>query len=248
MPVFPQTPTARRRRLRAGAVVTVVIVVAVLVRHVSGSKKVAATQKATLSNPAGPVAAAGLAAPDSYAPGVPPNKDPNNLYYYDGANMLSPSVAGEPARIYVPNTDSNSVSVIDPATYQVIRTVAVGFQPQHVSPSWDLSVLWVENDQGNSLTPIDPHNGYVGAPVPVDDPYNLYFTPDGTRAVVMAEARKRMDFRDPNTMARQKSVDVPCKGLNHLDFSPDGRTAVASCEFDGHLLLIDMINEKVLES
>jgi DNA-binding beta-propeller fold protein YncE len=108
--------------------------------------------------------------------------------------------------------------------------------------------LWVANDKGNSLTPINPATGSVGAPVPVDDPYNLYFTPDGTRAVVMAEARGRMDFRDPNSMALIKSVPVPCKGLNHLDFSPDGRTAVASCEFDGHLLLIDVINEKVLES
>jgi YVTN family beta-propeller protein len=248
MPVFPQTPTARRRRLRAGAVVTVVIVVGVLVRHGSGGKKLAATQQETLSNPAGSVPAAGLAAPDSYAPGVPPNKDPNNIYYYDAANMVAPSLVGEPARVYVPNSDSNSVSVIDPATYQVIETIPVGLQPQHVSPSWDLTVLWVENDKGNSLTPLDPRTGKVGDPVAVEDPYNLYFTPDGTRAVVMAEALSRMDFRDAHTMALRHSLQVPCSGLNHMDFSPDGRTAVASCEFDGQLLLIDMVHEKVLQT
>jgi DNA-binding beta-propeller fold protein YncE len=140
------------------------------------------------------------------------------------------------------------VSVVDPATFKVIQTIPVGFQPQHVSPSWDLSVLWVENDHGNSLTPIDPHTGRAGDPVPVEDPYNLYFTPDGTRAVVMAEALHRMDFRDAHTMALKHSMQVPCNGLNHMDYSPDGRTAVASCEFDGQLLLIDMVAEKVLQA
>ncbi len=252
MALLPQTPEARRRRLRAGAALTVVVLVALYLAQQGGGHpklSVNSTRRdpTTTSSPR-TIPPAGLAAPDSYAPGVPPNKDPNNLYYYDGANKLSPSVAGESARVYVPNTESNSVSVIDPATYKVIQTFPVGFQPQHVSPSWDLSVLWVENDKGNSLTPVDPRTGVVGTPVSVEDPYNLYFTPDGTRAVVMAEALHKMDFRDAHTMALKYSMPVPCNGLNHMDFAPDGRTAVASCEFDGQLLLIDMVNEKVLQT
>ena len=253
---FPQSALARRRRFRAlFAIVTVVVVVALLLtrggsKHKTATVPVAKTGTSAVAatTTTAPPVHVGLAAPSSYAPGVPANHDPDNLYFYDGANMLSPKVASDPPRIYVPNTGSNTVSVIDATTNKVIKTIPVGKQPQHVSPSWDLRTLWVANDQGNSLTPINPNTGAVGATVPVDDPYNLYFTPDGTRAVVMAEARQHLDFRDPNTMALQKSVSVPCKGLNHLDFSPDGRTAVASCEFDGHLLLIDMVNEKILES
>jgi YVTN family beta-propeller protein len=254
---LPQSPHARRRRFRALIIITVVALAAVAAVSLSagsakggkGGKSASSPAAATTTTttPSGPPPE-GLAAPASYAPGVPPNHDPDNLYYYDGANMLSPAVAGEPARIYVPNTNSNSVSVIDPATYKVIQTIRVGMLPQHVTPSWDLKTLWVENDNGNSLTPIDPRTGAAGAAVPVEDPYNLYFTPDGTRAVVMAEALRRMDFRDAKTMALEKSLPVPCNGLNHLDFSPDGRTAVASCEFDGQLLLIDMVNETVLQS
>jgi YVTN family beta-propeller protein len=163
--------------------------------------------------------------------------------------MTIPAIAGQPARIYVPNSASDSVSVIDAATYQVVANLPVGHQPQHVSPSWDMSVLWVDNDLGNSLTPIDPRSGVVGTPVPVDDPYNLYFTPDGTRAVVMAEAQARMDFRDPHTMALRSRLAVPCVGLNHMDFAADGATAVASCEFDGSLVQIDMTPraERVLQ-
>jgi YVTN family beta-propeller protein len=258
MALFPQSALARRRRLRAGIVATVVVVVAVVISQRGGrSTKTPVASGHTdpsvsgVSSTGGPppaVRSAGLASPATYAPGVPANRDPNNLYAYDGANMLSPRVVGEPARIYVPNTQSNSVSVIDPATYKVIQTIPVGFQPQHVSPSWDLSVLWIENDQGNSLTPLDPRTGRIGDPVPVEDPYNLYFTPDGSRAVVMAEALHRMDFRDAHTMAMKHSMSVPCNGLNHMDYSPDGRTAVASCEFDGKLLLIDMVGEKVLQA
>jgi YVTN family beta-propeller protein len=258
MPRLPQSPVARRRRFRAALLlITIAIVAGLLATRGSTDHKKPAVPvasagtvpaAATTTTTTAPPAHVGLAAPASYAPGVPPNHDPDSLYFYDGAGMLSPKVASDPPRIYVPNTGSNTVSVVDPSTFKVIKTIPVGKQPQHVSPSWDLRTLWVANDQGNSLTPINPNTGAVGATVPVDDPYNLYFTPDGTRAVVMAEARQRMDFRDSNTMALEKSLPVPCKGLNHLDFSPDGRTAVASCEFDGQLLLIDMVNERVLET
>ena len=118
---------------------------------------------------------------------------------------------------------SNTVTEIDPRTYRVIRTFPTGRQPQHVVPSWDLRALWVNNDLGNSLTPIDPVTALPGRPVAVHDPYNLYFTPDGKHAVVMASNDHRLVFLDPHTMAVQKSVPVPCAGVNHADFAADGR-------------------------
>ena len=72
--------------------------------------------------------------------------------------------------------------------------------PSTSTPSWDLRTLWVTNDLGNSLTPIDPRTGRPGRPVPVADPYNLYFTADGRRAIVVAEAHRELDFRTPHTM------------------------------------------------
>ena len=60
----------------------------------------------------------------------------------------------------------------------------------------------------------------------------MYFTPDGKSAIVVAEARKRLDFRDPQTMELQRSLAVPeCAGINHADFSIDGRYAIFTCEF-----------------
>jgi YVTN family beta-propeller protein len=184
-------------------------------------------------------------------PGMPPVADPANLYSEAGAGKLSPAAAGALPRVYVPNVKSNDVYVIDPATLKVVDKFRVGINPQHVVPSWDLKTLWVTNNAegrtDGSLTPIDPATGKAGKPVAVDDPYNMYFSPDGRSAIVVAEALKRLDFRDPQTMALQSSLAVPqCAGINHADFSIDGRFAIFTCEFQGSLAKIDMVDKKVL--
>jgi YVTN family beta-propeller protein len=184
-------------------------------------------------------------------PGMPPVVDPANLYSEARAGKLSPAVASALPRIYVPNLKSNDVYVIDPATHKVVDRFKVGVNPQHVVPSWDLKTLWVTNNAegrtDGSLTPIDPATGKPGPAIAVDDPYNMYFTPDGRSAIVVAEALRRLDFRDPQTMARQGSLEVPrCGGINHADFSIDGRFAIFTCEFQGSLAKIDVPNRTVL--
>jgi YVTN family beta-propeller protein len=197
------------------------------------------------------VAAAQGARPVETVPGMPPVPDPTNLYSEIRSDKMSPAVAGALPRIYVPNRQGNDVTVIDPATMKVVDRFAVGINPQHVVPSWDLKTLWVTNNAegrpDGSLTPIDPATGKPGKTIMVEDPYNMYFTPDGKSAVVVAEALKRLDFRDPHTMAMQYSIEVPqCRGINHADFSIDGRIAIFTCEFQGSLARIDLANRKVL--
>ena len=197
------------------------------------------------------VAAAQGARPVETVPGMPPVPDPTNLYSETRADKLSPAVANALPRIYVPNRQGNDVTVIDPATMKVVDRFEVGIHPQHVVPSWDLKTLWVTNNAegrpDGSLTPIDPATGKPGQTIMIDDPYNMYFSPDGKSAIVVAEALKRLDFRDPRTMALQGSLDVPgCKGINHADFSIDGRIALFTCEFQGSLVRIDLVNRKVL--
>lgn len=138
------------------------------------------------------------------------------------------------------------MSVIDPATYKVIETIPVGNQPQHVVPSWDLKTLWVNNDLGDSLTAIDPATGKAGRTLDVSDPYNLYFTPNGKYAVVMASMDRELVFRDPRTMKVAKTVPVDCAGVNHADFSADGRYFIVSCEFSGELLKVDTEKMKIV--
>ncbi len=179
-------------------------------------------------------------------PGMPPPLVANDIYAADRPNAMSPAVTGDIAQIYVPNHTSNTVSVINPKTFQVVRTVRVPAGPEHVVPSYDLKTLWVNSDTGNALTPIDAATGRFGRPIPVDDPYNLYFTPDGRYAIVMAEAAHQIVFRDPHTMAIRKIVPVQCGGVNHADFSADGRYFIVSCEFSGDLLKVDTETQRVV--
>jgi YVTN family beta-propeller protein len=148
--------------------------------------------------------------------------------------------------VYVPNSLSNTVDVIDPRTFKVIEHFAVGALPQHVTPAWDLKTLYVLNDQGNSLTAIDPATGKPRRTIPVADPYNMYFTPDGRYAIVVAERLHRLDFRDAHSFRLHRSVPVPCAGVDHMDFSADGSYAIASCEFSGQLLKLDVAAEKIV--
>jgi YVTN family beta-propeller protein len=170
------------------------------------------------------------------------------VYAHTGAGMLSPAVADHLERVYVPNSEADTVSVIDPDQLKVVDTFPVGDMPHHITPSHDLEQIYVDNTAGNSLTVIDPRTARPRRrAIPVDDPYNLYFTPDGRSAIVVAERLQRLDFRDPRTWKLQRSVPAGCLGVDHMDFTAGGRRAVVTCEFDGTLLLVDVRRRKVLD-
>jgi DNA-binding beta-propeller fold protein YncE len=146
----------------------------------------------------------------------------------------------------VPNSKSGTVDVIDPRTYRIVRRFAAGSLPQHIVPAYDLRTLYVTNDTGNSLTPINPRTGKPGPTIPVADPYNMYFTPDGRFAIVVAEALHRLDFRDPHSFRLRHALHVDCVGVDHIDYSADGRFLLASCEFSGQLIKVDVRGQRVV--
>ncbi len=134
-------------------------------------------------------------------------------------------------------------AVVDPANlYSETRTDKVSPTVAKALPR-----VYVPNLKSNDVYVIDPPTGKPGKAVAVDDPYNMYFSPDGRSAIVVAEALKRLDFRDPQTMALQSSIPVPqCAGINHADFSIDGKFAIFTCEFQGSLAKVDLVGGKVL--
>ncbi len=169
-----------------------------------------------------------------------------NVYAAAGPDGLSDVVKGFPERIYVPNSGDNAVDVIDPHTFTIVDHFSVGLQPQHVVPSYDLKTLWVVNDLDDSLTRIDPATGRKLGTVKVEDPYNMYYTPDGRFAIVVAERLHRLDFRDAVSLKLVESVRVPCRGVDHMDFAHTGRYLIATCEFSGDLVKVDLETRKVV--
>jgi len=192
---------------------------------------------------ADPTSAPGTGTP---LPGMPPVLDAHDVYAADRPGALSPVVRGYPSIVYVPNSGGDTVTELDPVSGKVLRTLVTGREPQHVVPSWDLKTLWVNNDLANTLTALDPRTGLPLRTVAVHDPYNLYFTPDGRYAVVMASADRQIVFRDAHTMAVHKAVPAGCDGVNHADFSTDGRYFLVSCEFSGQVLKVDTASERVV--
>jgi DNA-binding beta-propeller fold protein YncE len=170
-----------------------------------------------------------------------------DVYAATGAGMLNAEARRARSLVYVPESLSDYVDVIDPNTFQVIDRYRTGARPQHVVPAWDMRTLYATNNLGNSLTPIDPRTGKIAGPnIAVDDPYNLYFTPDGGSAIVVAEYLQRLDFRDPHTFALQEHVPADCAGIDHVEFSADGSYLIATCEYAGRLVKIDVASRKVI--
>jgi len=191
------------------------------------------------------LAARGVAATGPL-PGMPQVVDPRNMYSENAAGKFSPVVKDFPQLVYVPNSKSNTVDVIDPKTFKIVNHFPVGKEPQHVVPQYDLKRLWVINDLGDTATPIDPATGKRGTTIPVEDPYNMYYTPDGKYAIVVAERKQKLNFLDPQTMKLVHTVPVECPGIDHMDFTSDGRFLIASCEFSGQVVKVDVENQKVV--
>ena len=177
---------------------------------------------------------------------IPPLLDRTDVYAAGRPGRLAAEARKARSLVYVPNSEDGTVSVIDQATFRVLQVVRVSRLPQHVTPSYDLRTLYVDNDLGNSLTRIDPRTGRFGATIPVDDPYNLYFTADGRYAVVVAEARQRLDFYDAKTFQIVHRLQVPCRGVDHMDFTADGTHALVSCEFAAKMIYVDMVHQRLV--
>ncbi|WP_203913608.1 YVTN family beta-propeller repeat protein [Rhizocola hellebori] len=181
--------------------------------------------------------------------GMPAYPDRGNIYAAAGANMVRTDLREDRELVYVPNPASDRVHVIDPNTMQVVDEFYGGPEPQHVVPSYDMRTLYVTSSRvpGGAVLPIDPRTGKPGQMVNVQDVYNLYYTPDGQFAIVVAEAYQRLDFYHPQTWELVKSSHFPdCEGINHMDFTLDGKTGLASCEFANRMIAFDVASGEQL--
>ncbi len=194
-------------------------------------------------------AAPAVVPPADLLAGMPDYPNRENVYAAAGANMLRADVREDRELVYVPNTNSDRVHVIDPKTMQVVDEFYGGPEPQHVVPSYDMRTLYVTSSRvpGGAVLPIDPRTGKPGEIIDVQDVYNLYYTPDGQFAIVVAEAYQRLDFYHPKTWELVRSTEFPtCEGINHMDFTLDGKTALASCEFANRMIAFDVATGQLL--
>jgi YVTN family beta-propeller protein len=182
--------------------------------------------------------------PDVQAGSLPAT--PVNVYAHIMSGVVPCPLCNIPPRVYVPNSTAGTVDVIDPLTLRVVDHYAVGAIPHHIAPAWDMSALYVDNEGSSQLTVLDIQTGRPTGTISIPYPYNLYFTPDGTKAIDVVERLNRIEFRDPhNGWALLGSVGIPWPGADHLDFSADGSYLMISAEYSGVVAKVDTINMRL---
>jgi YVTN family beta-propeller protein len=207
-----------------------------------------APQAAATPGPAGTGTSATGSGGGTPQPAVSARPVTLNVYASTTSGKPNPTVADITPRVYVPNSTANSVVVIDPVRLEVIDRFAVGNIPHHVAPAYDLSALYVDNEGSSSLTVIDPRSAKPVGTIPVTYPYNLYFTPDGSKAVVVVERLRRIEFWDPHSWQKIKELPIPWAGCDHLDFTADGRSLFISTEYTGMVARVDTVTMELVGS
>jgi YVTN family beta-propeller protein len=162
-----------------------------------------------------------------------------NVYAATMSGKVNDALADIPERVYVPDVSRGVVDVIDPKTFQVIDHYEVGQLPYHVTPSWDMTGLYVNDEASNMFTVIDPRSGQPKDTLSAPFPYNFYYTPDGSKAIVVDERQQLLQFRDTKTWEVLGSVYIPWSGVDHIDFSEDGNYFLASSEWSGVVSKVD---------
>ncbi|MBA3424006.1 MAG: beta-propeller fold lactonase family protein [Rubrobacter sp.] len=163
-----------------------------------------------------------------------------NVYAATINPEVKESLAGLPEKVYIPNIVDGTIHVVDPKTFEIIDYYTVENLPYHITPSWDMSQLLVNNEESSTFTVIDPETGRPSGTISAPFPYNFYYTPDGETAIVVVERLQMLEFRDTETWELQGSTYIPWPGVDHLDFSADGSYLLASSEWSGVVSKVDV--------
>jgi len=221
-------------------IATALVLVACSSAPIPGTRQPASSTTPARRSPAPPAASA---APSE---GAVAGSSSAGVYGATTSGHISPLLAGLAPRVYVPNEGSGDVVVIDPETFAIVGRFRVGSLPEHVTPDWGLQLLYVNDMNSDALTVIDPRIGRPIKTIRIPTPYNLYFTPDGTKAIVVEDftapggrGGNGLRFYDRRTWKFLRFVPIPFPGADHLDFSADGRYLFLSCEYSGEVERVD---------
>ena len=92
---------------------------------------------------------------------------------------------------------------------------------------------------GNEVLALDPVTFELKRRIPISDPYQIGFSPDGKYFVVNGLARAQVDVYDPVSFKLVKRF--PLKSMpSHMAFSPDGATVFVTLQGTAKLAAIDL--------
>lgn len=153
--------------------------------------------------------------------------------------------------LLISNTKSDSASVIDTETLEVIGTIPLGKgKPNRIVFHPDGKIAWVVYDKSHDLGIIDVDGRRLLRRVKIGgNPYNLAFTPDGSHLVVLDWASDistdEVIFYDLKAEKIDWRVEVSTWPA-HAIFSRDGKTLYVSGETAGDVTVIDVAKREAV--
>ncbi len=146
---------------------------------------------------------------------------------------------------FVINSAQASIDLIDVGSRRLVRRVPVLREPHHMALTPDHRFLLVGDTGGNEMLFLDPVTGAVTRRLPVSDPYQFGFSPDGKWLVVDGLLRNQVDLYDAATMRlahRVKLASMP----SHENFSPNSSVVYVSLQGTDSLAAIEVATGRVL--
>jgi YVTN family beta-propeller protein len=143
-------------------------------------------------------------------------------------------------KAYVGVFGDNVVDVVDTATRQVVRTIAVPAGPHGLAMAPDGRRIYVSSDGDALVSVIDTQSDEIVDAVDVGQtPHGLAITPDGSRVLVAGFGTDRVLAIDTSTdrIAWQANVGRP----HNLAITPDGTRVYAGSQAgNGALVVLDV--------
>ena len=154
------------------------------------------------------------------------------------------------ATLFVTNTKSNSISIIDTNTFEMVGTIPLGpGKPNRVVFHPDGRHAWVVYDKSHDLGIVDADARKLVKRVKIGgNPYNLAFSPDGRHLYVLDWSSETSsdeiiiyDLKAERVDGRVEVSTWPAHGV----FSHDGKTFYVSGETAGDLTVIDTVTRTI---
>ena len=164
-------------------------------------------------------------------------------------------------RVYAADQTSNTVSVIDPSSNQLLGVIRLGDPvPGALSPLYngqllvhglgyspDSQTLAVVSVGSNSVTLIDTGTNQVKGTVYLGrSPHEAFFTPDGREVWVTVRGEDYVSVIDPVQMKETRRIAM-ANGPGMTMFGPDAKYAFVCSSFTPELAVIDAPSHQIIK-
>jgi len=140
---------------------------------------------------------------------------------------------------FILNSDDDTLSIIDTATYRETSRNYIGRGPHHLIAAPDGKTLVVAMASGDELVFVDRDSGAIRSRIPASDPYQIAFSPDAKWFVANSLRLDRVDIYDAGDYRLLYRLPAPTMP-SHIAFAPDSGTVYITLQGSNNLMAVDL--------